>query len=179
MVNVSDLKSSNEQVLKRLFTWLAKINAGPSFGSRPIGWYQQHHIAALDILHEYAKKVSASEVRVKDGYFEFKTRYKWEESSLSVRELYNLADAETRNPLKKSGTLYQPSEEQVLRRDKKNPYCDNDLCIDPNGEVRRLPIGGESNMILCNRCFIHEKRFRAEKGWFTPNWKDLEVYKSE
>jgi hypothetical protein len=40
----------NEDMLRRVFSWLARIGAGPKFGSRPIGWYQMHHCAAIDIL---------------------------------------------------------------------------------------------------------------------------------
>ena len=41
---------SDDHMLKRAFAWLARIGSGPTFGSRPIGWYQAHHCHALDIL---------------------------------------------------------------------------------------------------------------------------------
>lgn len=66
----------------------------------------------------------------------------------------------------------------------KNPNCDNDKCLNCNGEVRVLPTGGSSNAILCKECFKYELRYRASRNielskacvFKLPNWEDLEVY---
>lgn len=66
----------------------------------------------------------------------------------------------------------------------KNPNCDNDKCKSAIGEVRVLPIGGDSNAILCHACYAHEMAFRAERNielgkayqFDLPKWEDLKVY---
>lgn len=66
----------------------------------------------------------------------------------------------------------------------KNVNCDNDKCLSFTGQVRVLPIGGGSNLIVCQHCFNHEMNYRKElnKGRriFTQfdivRWKDLEIY---
>ena len=66
----------------------------------------------------------------------------------------------------------------------KNPNCDNELCKDPNGEIRVLPTGDSSNALLCFTCFLHEMQFRHERNkelsedckFDTPTWKSLEIY---
>ena len=67
-----------------------------------------------------------------------------------------------------------------------NPNCDGDKCGSEKGEVRLLPTGGNSNLILCRRCFDNEIAFRKDRnkelGQFAkfklPAWEDLEVYKN-
>lgn len=74
----------------------------------------------------------------------------------------------------------------------KNPNCDNDKCISPHGEVRVLPIGGDSNAILCWACYKHEMRYRKmmNRGLYgstpppatpfkIPAWEDLKIYNPE
>jgi hypothetical protein len=54
----------------------------------------------------------------------------------------------------------------------------------PLGEVRVLPAGGDSNMILCFNCFRHEMAFRKEQNqeltkdsqFEIPSWDSLKVY---
>lgn len=68
--------------------------------------------------------------------------------------------------------------------DSKNPNCDNDKCNSPNGQVRVLPSGGDSNLILCRSCFEYEIRYRKERNrelskdcqFKLPKWEDLKVY---
>lgn len=43
---------SDEDQLRRAFSWLTRIGAGVKFGSRPIGWYQVHQCYALDYITE-------------------------------------------------------------------------------------------------------------------------------
>ena len=40
----------------RAFRWLTRIGAGRHFPGMPIGWYQQHQCAALEILKQIAKE---------------------------------------------------------------------------------------------------------------------------
>lgn len=43
---------------------------GPTFGSRPIGWYQIHQMHAIDVIEEASKKelgYKAKRYRVKHG----------------------------------------------------------------------------------------------------------------
>lgn len=66
----------------------------------------------------------------------------------------------------------------------KNPNCDNDKCTSATSEVRVLPSGGDSNLILCRACFNHEIRFREERNQKLaddckikpPHWESLKVY---
>lgn len=66
----------------------------------------------------------------------------------------------------------------------KNPNCDGDHCRYVRGEVRKLPLGGGANAILCRTCWAHEMAFRIKRNmelskdcWFDlPRWEDLEVY---
>ena len=67
----------------------------------------------------------------------------------------------------------------------KNWNCENDKCIDPNGEVRLLPTGGDGNAILCYTCYLHEMEYRRSRNWELsadckfklPAWESLKVYK--
>ena len=57
--------------------------------------------------------------------------------------------------------------------------CDKDV-----PQLRLLPAGGGSNMILCHRCFDKEIRWRYARNpglspecrFDLPAWEDLEVY---
>ena len=67
----------------------------------------------------------------------------------------------------------------------KNPNCDNDKCVRPNGEVRVLPLGGGANLIVCEVCYDHEMRYRRGRNLYDahkfdlPMWDQLEVYRVE
>ncbi len=64
-----------------------------------------------------------------------------------------------------------------------NPNCDGSGPCNM-GEVRVLPSGGDSNLILCRTCFYREIVFRegrnrelAEFARFKlPEWETLKVY---
>jgi hypothetical protein len=68
-----------------------------------------------------------------------------------------------------------------------NPNCDGSGPCVINGEVRVLPTGGESNAILCRRCYQHEIAFRKERNHLLgrafrfklPEWDTLKVYGME
>lgn len=70
---------------------------------------------------------------------------------------------------------------------KTNPNCDNTKCISDKGEVRVLPISGDSNIIVCKTCFMHEMKFRHERNkelafacrFDIPKWESLEIYSPE
>jgi hypothetical protein len=70
---------------------------------------------------------------------------------------------------------------------KTNPNCDNTYCLSDRGEVRVLPIGSDSNAILCKSCFMHEMRFRHDRNkelsfdckFDIPKWESLKVYPIE
>lgn len=58
-----------EGVSPRLFAWLARTGIGVRSGSRPIGWVQQHNMAAYDAIERAAKDagVGLSSVCVRNG----------------------------------------------------------------------------------------------------------------
>ena len=69
---------------------------------------------------------------------------------------------------------------------KHNDNCDGDHCTagTEKGEVRRLPIGGNSAAILCRACYEHEMAWRRERNqemakdcaFDLPAWEALKVY---
>lgn len=55
-VDLGDLYGPNsDENLRKAFAWITRTGAGRRFGSVPIGWYQQHQIAAIDALLDSAK----------------------------------------------------------------------------------------------------------------------------
>jgi len=93
-VHYSD--SPEHPELKKVFTWLTKYRMGPKFGSRPIGWYQMHMMAAIDIIEDAVKKSSGTgEVRVEDGMLLGKKDGRWEKL-MSCEEVYSKADKNSR-----------------------------------------------------------------------------------
>lgn len=66
----------------------------------------------------------------------------------------------------------------------KNPNCDGSGPCSSNPEVRVLPTGGDSNAILCWRCYGHEIDFRRQRNkelskdsqFALPKWESLKVY---
>lgn len=65
-----------------------------------------------------------------------------------------------------------------------NPNCDGGRCRQETGEVRALPSGGDSNLILCQDCFNHELGYRRDRNrelgedskFELPLWDSLAVY---
>lgn len=84
---------NNEAMLARAFSWLTKIGAGRKFGSLPIGWYQLHQCACLDILRPI---VGANPVRCKFGKIQFQSAGKWV-AVMSTAELFQQADNKARS----------------------------------------------------------------------------------
>lgn len=52
--------------------------------------------------------------------------------------------------------------ERVNKND--NPYCEGVHCGDPNGEVRKYPLGGDGNLLLCMSCAAFENHMRYIRG---------------
>lgn len=89
-----DLRWTGEdQDIKRAFTWLARTGIGVRFGSRPIGWYQQHNMAALDAIEAAAKREGGdlSRVSVRGGEV-----YAGSKHLGSVQSFYDAADRKGR-----------------------------------------------------------------------------------
>jgi len=67
-----------------------------------------------------------------------------------------------------------------------NPECGGSGPCIVKGEVRVLPTGGDSNAILCLRCFTKEIAWRKERNrelskdcaFALPTWDSLKVYKT-
>lgn len=79
--------------LGRVFKWLSRIGAAPTFGSRPIAWYQAHQIAAIDYLIALA---GTTPLRCKSGLLQNYYLGEWK-TLVSVRELFDIADSRSRN----------------------------------------------------------------------------------
>jgi hypothetical protein len=95
--------SASETARRNAFSWLTRSKLGPSFGDRPIGWYQAHQCAAIDELERRAVEqgVTATdrdtfEVRVKAGEVEARVGSKRWKSLGSVNAIYSAADAAAR-----------------------------------------------------------------------------------
>jgi hypothetical protein len=67
---------------------------------------------------------------------------------------------------------------------RRNPNCDNDKCELSRGQVRVMPSGGDSNLILCRACWEYELLFRRDQNkelaedcqFDLPTWKGARVY---
>ncbi len=98
MPNTGDTRS--DAGLRRLFSWLTKSGVGVKFGSRPIGWYQQHQMCAIDVIRDRAQRATnvqgpRVEFDVKESkgevYAKHGKRARWVRVG-STRELYAAAD---------------------------------------------------------------------------------------
>lgn len=88
---------SNESSLRAAFSWITRTGAGVKFGSRPIGWYQEHQVNALDELTRICAGPDGSKVRCRGGMFEYQmngSRH-WN-TAISAAELYRFADNKSR-----------------------------------------------------------------------------------
>lgn len=81
----------SDATLRRIFTWLTKIQAGRKFGSIPIAWYQAHQCACIDILKENGADV----VRCKFGHIQTQVSGKWH-TVMSAIDLWQKADIRAR-----------------------------------------------------------------------------------
>jgi RadC-like JAB domain len=98
-------KGHDDRGLARAFVWLTKNGMGRHFPGMPIGWYQQHQIAALYVIRDAAAEKGASleKVRVRHGMVQaikssdglHRVRAKWVDL-ISTRQVFELADKKTR-----------------------------------------------------------------------------------
>ena len=89
----------------------------------------------------------------------------WTDATAQVRHLRSYLDPEVTN----LATHYN------------NPRCDKQLGICVEGEVRLLPTGGDSNVIVCKSCYQHEIDWRASMNapeQQLPAWESLKVYET-
>jgi len=92
-VNIRDIYNANsDRLLGQAFSWLARIGAGPKFGSRPIGWYQAHMCHALDSL----RATGGTHARMRGGIIQiFVTNNGWQNFG-TPSALFNTADSLSR-----------------------------------------------------------------------------------
>lgn len=83
---------SNENEIRKLFTWLTKLGIGVRF-NRPVSWYQIHQSNAIDVLVE--KMGGHGEVRQREGNIEYKKDGKWKVLD-SVNNLFREIDIRIR-----------------------------------------------------------------------------------
>lgn len=65
-----------------------------------------------------------------------------------------------------------------------NPNCDGQRSVCTSGEVRKLPLTGGANLILCRHCHAIEVKWRIDRNkqlsedakYPLPKWETLEVY---
>lgn len=85
---------NDDNKLRRVFSWLTRIQAGRKFGSLPIGWYQSHQCACIDKLKELC---GMAPLRCKLGHIQFKDNSgKWQ-TAISAISLFQHADNKTRS----------------------------------------------------------------------------------
>lgn len=80
---------NDEGWLAKVFKWLIRNRMGLRDGSRPIGWVQQHNMAAYNRIVELCKEkqLDVKEVRVWSGVL-----FVGKERLASCREIYDYAD---------------------------------------------------------------------------------------
>ena len=69
---------SDLRLLRTAFIWLTSTGAGRRFGSLPIGWYQAHQCACIEILQHLAlAKTDSFFFRFRDGQYQVYANDKW------------------------------------------------------------------------------------------------------
>ena len=58
---------STDEELRKLFSWQARVGIAPKFGTRPIGWYQQHHCNVHKFLLSMAARIGSYEATMRKG----------------------------------------------------------------------------------------------------------------
>jgi len=84
---------SDDAYLRRMFSWLARIGACPKFGSRPIGWYQQHAFSAL----RFIEAQGGFPVALRHGVICFRPSVGAWQPIATPSQLFDIADARTRS----------------------------------------------------------------------------------
>lgn len=97
--NPVDLESLEELELQKTFQWLTRTGAGRHFGSVPIGWYQQHQMAAIDVLVERARELGVEKpqmFRMRRGEYQASDGRKWIKLGLDGRQVFHAAERRIR-----------------------------------------------------------------------------------
>ncbi len=81
----------DDNKLRQVFSWLTRIGAAPKFGSRPIGWYQQHQCAAIEYLEKH-RHCADKVLRCKAGMIQSQCLDGSWLGEISHEELYRKAD---------------------------------------------------------------------------------------
>lgn len=72
---------TNENKLKRVFSWLTRLGVAPKFGSICIQYYQQDQCKAIETLEALAKlkqiDLNGTPIRCLNGTFSAKVDHKW------------------------------------------------------------------------------------------------------
>lgn len=85
-------QATDDTYYRGIFSWATRVGAAPKFGTRPIGWYQQHQMAVLDLI-EYMPSVDA--VRFRAGYVQVHRHGAWY-AWLTPDEIFRRADTYVR-----------------------------------------------------------------------------------
>jgi hypothetical protein len=75
---------TDDKVLHNVFCWLARIGAGPKFGTRPIVWYQTQMCNAI----AYLESTGAVEFRCKNGMIQHKGASRRWTNFMTAKALY-------------------------------------------------------------------------------------------
>lgn len=99
---------TDENAIRKAFTWATKSGIGVARSSRPIGWYQLHQVAALDRVESLARAIAELPtgdiiVRVFHGNIQVKTlgnaaQRIWKGVVLP-RDVFDFANKSSRNPV--------------------------------------------------------------------------------
>ena len=54
---------ADDRQVRAVFTWQTRIGGAPTFGSRPIGWYQSHQCHAYDVIREACQRAVPDQTR--------------------------------------------------------------------------------------------------------------------
>jgi len=63
------LSLQDDEYTHFMWAWQARVGIGPTFGSRPVGWYQIHHSHAMDLINATIP-TGAKGIRLRKGYLE-------------------------------------------------------------------------------------------------------------
>jgi hypothetical protein len=93
-----------------------------------------------------------------------------DDNVLELSRLYRAAQATVTNK------QTEPKESAMAVR---NWECCGSHCTDAKSEVRKYPLGGGANLILCRSCWANENRYRADRARDTSRPADFPQEKWE
>lgn len=88
----------DDNEIRKLFSYQARVGFAPKFGTRPIGWYQIHQHNVYNYITEVIRdmKQGHAEIRVKRGMLQLQgAGGKWF-NNISAYNVYQLADMKSR-----------------------------------------------------------------------------------